>query len=443
LLSWEQVVANWATEISGGPNEDNQTVDFIVTSDNNDLFSAQPQLTPDGTLTYTPAAHAFGSATVTVKLHDDGGTENGGVDTGDPQTFQITVNAVNDVPVANDDTAQTDEDIPLVINDANTLAANDNKGAANENDQTLSVDQVSNPSHGTVDLQNGKITFTPDANYHGQASFDYAVCDDGTTNGQPDPKCDTGTLSVEVNPVNDVPVPVDNNYNTPEETPLIVGSPGLLANDTDVEQDTLRVADGNADTADGISPVSGPANGTVELHEDGSFTYKPNTNYHGTDSFDYRVCDNGSPEPQCSVQTATVNVTIDPVNDAPEAANDVNSTDEDTTLNVAAPGVLGNDSDFDDDPLTAVKVTDPAHGTLTLNADGSYNYKLQVVSSSCEELTLPFLVVVCWNCCRGCSARLGVVPSSHGTRRIVVLRVRPTEVVIVVAATGRSNINVL
>jgi hypothetical protein len=97
------------------------------------------------------------------------------------------------------------------------------------------------------------------------------------------------------------------------------------------------------------------------------------------------------------VQTATVNVTIDPVNDAPEAANDVNSTDEDTTLNVAAPGVIGNDSDFDDDPLTAVKVTDPAHGTLTLNADGSYNYKLQVVSSSCEELTLPFLVVVCWN----------------------------------------------
>jgi VCBS repeat-containing protein len=141
-----------------------------------------------------------------------------------------------------------------------------------------------------------------------------------------------------------------------------------------VEQDTLRVADGNADTADGISPVSGPANGTLELHEDGSFTYTPTTNYHGTDSFDYRVCDNGSPEPQCSVQTATVNVTIDPVNDDPEAANDANSTDEDTTLNVAAPGVLGNDSDVEDDPLTAVKVTEPAHGTLTLDADGSYTY---------------------------------------------------------------------
>ena len=92
-----QTVDPWATEISGGPNEDNHTVDFIVTNDNNALFSAQPQVAANGTLTYTPAADAFGSATVTVKLHDDGGTENGGVDTSDPQTFQITVNAVNDL----------------------------------------------------------------------------------------------------------------------------------------------------------------------------------------------------------------------------------------------------------------------------------------------------------------------------------------------------------
>src|SRR5262249_21260912 len=86
-------VANWATSISAGPsNETGQALNFIVSNNNNALFSTQPAVAPDGTLSYTPAANVAGSATITVSLHDSGGTASGGVDTSAPQTFTITVN---------------------------------------------------------------------------------------------------------------------------------------------------------------------------------------------------------------------------------------------------------------------------------------------------------------------------------------------------------------
>jgi hypothetical protein len=90
----------WATAISAGPaNESSQTVSFLVSNNNNALFSVQPAVSATGVLTFTPAADAFGAATVTVYVQDSGGTANGGDDTSDSQTFTITVNAVNDVPV--------------------------------------------------------------------------------------------------------------------------------------------------------------------------------------------------------------------------------------------------------------------------------------------------------------------------------------------------------
>ena len=77
-----QTVSGWATAISAGPaNESGQAVNFVVSNNNAALFSAQPAVAANGTLTYTPAANANGSATVTVMIHDDGGTANGGVDT--------------------------------------------------------------------------------------------------------------------------------------------------------------------------------------------------------------------------------------------------------------------------------------------------------------------------------------------------------------------------
>jgi Calx-beta domain-containing protein/cadherin-like protein/Big-like domain-containing protein/uncharacterized protein DUF4214 len=89
-----QTVNNWATNLSAGPaDESGQTLNFIVSNDNNALFSAQPALSAAGVLAYTPAVNASGSATVSVSLHDNGGTTNGGADTSAVQTFTITVNS--------------------------------------------------------------------------------------------------------------------------------------------------------------------------------------------------------------------------------------------------------------------------------------------------------------------------------------------------------------
>ena len=95
-----QTVSPWATAISPGPpDESAQTLTFLITGNTNAaLFSAPPAVSPTGALTYTPAANAIGTATITVTLKDNGGTANGGVDTSAAQTFTITVQHVNQPP---------------------------------------------------------------------------------------------------------------------------------------------------------------------------------------------------------------------------------------------------------------------------------------------------------------------------------------------------------
>ena len=94
-----QSITGWATNISPGPeSESGQTVQFITTTSTPELFSAVPTISPTGTLSFTPAANAFGTAVVTVVLKDNGGTAGGGIDSSDPYLLTITVNSVNDIP---------------------------------------------------------------------------------------------------------------------------------------------------------------------------------------------------------------------------------------------------------------------------------------------------------------------------------------------------------
>jgi len=155
------------------------------------------------------------------------------------------------------------------------------------------------------------------------------------------------------------PKAVDDTYSTTRGTALVTtAANGVLANDSDPEKDPITA-----------QLVRAPTHGTLVLNANGSFTYTPTGDFTGTDNFQYRARDASS-----NSNTATATITVTSPNVAPVAVNDSYSTNEDTVLTVAAPGVLANDSDQDGNSLSAVVVTGPTHGSLTLNADGSFTY---------------------------------------------------------------------
>jgi cadherin-like protein len=173
-----------------------------------------------------------------------------------------------------------------------------------------------------------------------------------------------GVVAADESPSPSVPTATADTYTTPEDVPLQVVAPGLLAND---HADPMTCAMAVV-TTDFLA-------GTVDIHADGSFVFSPAANFNGDTSFVYRI--GSDPGTGCSAtidSTATVTITVTPVNDAPTAVADSFTALKDRTLNVAAPGVLGNDSDIDGDPLTAAKASSPSHGVVTLASDGSFSY---------------------------------------------------------------------
>ncbi len=175
--------------------------------------------------------------------------------------------------------------------------------------------------------------------------------------GNSDIIVDIGAYELEA--YNEAPVAVNDPYAVDEGGTLAVPAPGVLGNDTDPENDPL--------TAVLVGDVS---DGELTLNSDGSFTYEPNAGFIGTDSFTYRADDGGDDS-----NVATVTIAVDSTNVPPVAEDDAFDVDEDDTLTVTAPGVLGNDSGSQEEPLTATLVTDVSNGTLTLNPDGSFTFE--------------------------------------------------------------------
>ena len=165
-------------------------------------------------------------------------------------------------------------------------------------------------------------------------------------------------ISVTPAPTGTPPVAEDDNYVTYEEMTLATFAPGVLENDHDVDADVL--------TAVLDAP---PASGSLILSPDGSFSYTPDLNFFGLDTFTYYANDGES-----NSNLATVTITVNNVNDPPVAADDAYETDEDTTLDVT-PGVLANDIDVDlYDFVTAALYTPPEHGSLTFFLEGDFIY---------------------------------------------------------------------
>jgi VCBS repeat-containing protein len=260
----------------------------------------------------------------------------------------FTILAVNAPAAAVGDEYSTAEDTPLMVAAPGVLANDgdpDSGGPA-----TITATLVSGASHGTVALQaNGSFTYTPTANFNGSDAFTYQA----TVNGI---DTNVATVAITVTSVNDVPTAAADSYSVAEDTPLTVAAPGVLGNDTDDEGPLSAVL------------VSGPAHGTLSLNANGSFTFTPAANYSGADGFTYRTSDGDAVS-----GVATVSITVTPVNDAPVAIADSYSVTQGSALNVAAPGVLANDSDIDG-ALSAWLVSGPSNGTITLNANGAFSY---------------------------------------------------------------------
>ena len=286
------------------------------------------------TLTITVTVNATGSYanTATISGNENDPTPANNTSTSTPTPVNLAPDAVNDSYT-----------MPQNGNLSNSVATNDILQAGG-NPHTFSlVSGGSAAANGTLVFNSdGTFTYTPNTGFSGTVSFTYQVCNSVT----PVPQCDTAVATIVVLPP---PVAVNDTAATPINTPV----------------------NGNASTNDNL-PSGGtytytvttpPANGSVVMNPDGTYTYTPNTGFTGTDTFTYQVCNQVG---QCS--TATVTVTVLP---PPVAVNDSAVTPINTPVN-------GNASTNDNLPsggtYTYTVTTLPANGSVVMNPDGTYTY---------------------------------------------------------------------
>lgn len=192
----------------------------------------------------------------------------------------------NQAPVAQNDTATTNEDTPVTI----AVLAND----TDADGDTLSVASVTNATKGTVAVSGTGVVYTPNANANGSDTFTY-VASDGTLTA-------TGTVTVTITPVNDPPVAISDTVTVTKDTAKLIT---VLSNDTDVDGDALTVAS-----------VSLPAHGTAVITDGTKVTYTPTTGYVGTDAFTYVVTDGSL------VSATTVGITVQAATTPPSGTSD-------------------------------------------------------------------------------------------------------------------------
>ncbi len=288
---------------------------------------------------YTPAANYNGPDAVTYTISDG----NGGTDSA---TLTITVNSVNDLPVANADSFTVTENTT-----ANAFAVRDNDSSAPDLGETLTITASSAPLHGTATITgtgaNTAISYTPATNYNGPDSFTYTISDGNGGSA-------TATVSVTVTSVDIQPGAVNDVLSVAEDGS---GTVDVLANDTGLGDTPITLAI--------IAPLS--AHGTVQIQSDGrTVLYTPAANYSGADEINYRITDSDG-----DVANAKVSVTVLVGDDLPVAVPDVVTIVEDNSVVLT---VLGNDTGLFDPPLVVTVVEEPASGTVTIAMNNTASY---------------------------------------------------------------------
>lgn len=264
---------------------------------------------------------------------------NGGFGHGSGGVF-VYEHEPNESPEARDVTISVEED------DSKRIAPIDND--TDPEDDDIHLEGFDYPEHGRlepVDYDEEQLRYTPEPDFNGDDSFEYTVSDswDQTV---------TGTVDIEVLPVNDPPVAEDDIATTDEDEAVTID---VLGNDRDIdESDTLTVDD-----------VSNPQSGTA-THGESDVTYDPNADFTGADTFEYTVADE-----EGETDTARVDIWVEAANDGPRAENDEATT---TTGEAVVVDVLSNDGDVDSEVLTVEVTTDAEHGTTQEKADQTIVY---------------------------------------------------------------------
>ena len=317
----------------------------------------------DDKLTYTPNdPNFYGTDSFTYVMDDTSGL-------GEPSTGTVTimVNDINDPPILMDDNFAATEDVPATIS-INFLLSNDSPGAGesaseNPNPQTLALTGVtSGATGGSVEVQGENVIYTPAQDFNGTYTFTYDAIDDGTN---PGPLSGTGTVTIQVRSVDDPPVAADDSASTREDESVDISTATLLSNDSagpaDESSQMLSVTGVSATSAEG---------GSVSLSGD-TVTYTPAADFFGTDTFTYSMTDGNESD------TATVTVTVSPVNDAPVPGNDSTNGFNKAPIIIQVSDLLANDTpgpaNESDQSLSIVAVTPTAdtNGMLMLNNDGT------------------------------------------------------------------------
>ncbi len=323
----------------------------------------------DTGIIYKPNKDYNGSDVITYQIKDSGGALS------NVASIKLTVNSVNDIAVAGNDSFVTDEDKPITIK-LSDLLANDSDVEDGAAIQSLTMDKFvfSNPSKGTIvkDAANGTITYTPTKDFNGADSLTYQIKDSSGA------LSNKATISLTVNAVNDAPVAVNDSFTLNEDTPLTISFASILKNDSDVE-DGVNI---QKITKDNIV-FNNPLNGKITITDTG-IIYTPNKDFNGSDSLTYQIKDSSG----ALSNSANINLTIKSVNDAPVAASDSFVTDEDTAITIKISDLLANDFDVEDgvniqnttfdkfvftNPGKGVIVKDAVNGTITYTPNKNYN----------------------------------------------------------------------
>jgi gliding motility-associated-like protein len=317
----------------------------------------------NGNMTFTPAANFNGSASINYSVNDNTGA------TSNVATITITVVSVNDLPVANDDFATTNEDTPVSFNITNNDTDVDgtiNINAVDLNTTVAGLQTTFVNAQGAWTVASGLMTFAPNANFNGTASIIYTVKDNSAA------LSNTATVTVNVVSVNDLPVANNDVATTNEDMPVTLN---LTNNDTDSDG-TIDVTTVDLDpTTPGIQTTFTNTQGTWVV-TNGVLTFTPAANFNGSASINYSVNDNSGAT--SNLASITINVTA--VNDAPIANNDVATTNENTPVNF---NITNNDIDIDGSINTSSVDLNPSIAgfqTSFNNAQGSWNVVAGVVT---------------------------------------------------------------